>query len=144
MCIHLIQCITHNIIVSLKKIYIVYKILPPSLSFLYSLYDFFLFFPPSLYDFFVEESRPVIFCSLSFADCVLLVQVNIFLNPLYFLKKSSSLLTLYQIQVQSLWQDKSSVQFSSVTQSRPTLCDPMNRSMPGLHQLPQSTQTHVH
>ena len=40
-----------------------------------------------------------------------------------------------------------SVQFSSVTQSRPTLCDPMNRSMPGLpvhHQLPESTQTHVH
>ena len=41
----------------------------------------------------------------------------------------------------------SSVQFSSVTQSCPTLCDPMNRSTPGLpvhHQLPESTQTHVH
>ena len=41
----------------------------------------------------------------------------------------------------------SSVQFSSVTQSHPTLCDPMNRSMPGLsvhHQLPEFTQTHVH
>ena len=40
-----------------------------------------------------------------------------------------------------------SVQFNSVTQSCPTLCDPMNRSMPGLpvhHQLPESTQTHVH
>ena len=40
-----------------------------------------------------------------------------------------------------------SVQFSSVTQSCPTLCDPMNHSMPGLpihHQLPESTQTHVH
>ena len=40
-----------------------------------------------------------------------------------------------------------SVQFSSVAQSCPTLCDPMNRSMPGLpvhHQLPESTQTHVH
>ena len=38
-------------------------------------------------------------------------------------------------------------QFSSVTQSCPTLCDPMNCSTPGLpvyHQLPQSTQTHVH
>ena len=38
-------------------------------------------------------------------------------------------------------------QFSSVTQSCPTLCNPMNRSMPGLpvhHQLPESTQTHVH
>ena len=41
----------------------------------------------------------------------------------------------------------SSIQFSSVTQSRPTLCDPMNRSMPDLpvhHQLPEFTQTHVH
>ena len=41
----------------------------------------------------------------------------------------------------------SSVQFSSVAQSCPTLCDPINRSMPGLpvhHQLPEFTQTHVH
>ena len=29
-------------------------------------------------------------------------------------------------------EDISSVQFSSVTQSCPTLCDPMNRSVPGL------------
>ena len=39
------------------------------------------------------------------------------------------------------------VQFSSVTQSCPTLCDPMNCSMPGLpvhHHLPEFTQTHVH
>ena len=38
-------------------------------------------------------------------------------------------------------------QFSSVTQSCRTPCDPMNRSTPGLpvhHQLPESTQTHVH
>ena len=41
----------------------------------------------------------------------------------------------------------STVQFSSVTQTCLTLCDPMNCSMPGLpvhHQLPESTQTHVH
>ena len=40
-----------------------------------------------------------------------------------------------------------SVQFSSVAQSCPTLCDPMNRSTPGLpvhHHLPDFTQTHVH
>ena len=40
-----------------------------------------------------------------------------------------------------------SVQFSSVAQSCPTLCDPMNRSVPGLpvhHQLREFTQTHVH
>ena len=37
-------------------------------------------------------------------------------------------------------------QFSSVAQSCPTLCDPMNHSMPGLpvhHHLPEFTQTHV-
>ena len=41
----------------------------------------------------------------------------------------------------------SSVQFISVTQSCPTLCDPMNCSTPGLpvhHQLPEFTQTHNH
>ena len=41
----------------------------------------------------------------------------------------------------------SSVQFSSVAQSCPTLCDPMNRSTPELpvhHHLPEFTQTHVH
>ena len=39
------------------------------------------------------------------------------------------------------------VSFSSVAQLCPTLCYPMNRSMPGLpvhHQIPESTQTHVH
>ena len=39
------------------------------------------------------------------------------------------------------------LQFSSVAQSCPTLCDPMNHSTPGLpvhHQLPEFTQTHVH
>ena len=38
-------------------------------------------------------------------------------------------------------------QFSSVTQSCPTLCNPMDCHSPGLHvhhQLPESTQTHVH
>ena len=45
------------------------------------------------------------------------------------------------------WEIHSSVQFSSVTQSSPTLCNPMNHSTPGLpvhHQLLQFTQTHVH
>ena len=39
------------------------------------------------------------------------------------------------------------VQFSSVTKSCPTLCNPMDYSMPGLpvhHQLPEFIQTHVH
>ena len=48
----------------------------------------------------------------------------------------------FQIRVSMI-----SVQFSSVAQSCPTLCDPMNRSTPGLpvhHQLPEFTQTHAH
>ena len=43
--------------------------------------------------------------------------------------------------------EKVNVQFSSVTRSCPTLCDPMNHSTPGLalhHQLPKFTQTHIH
>ena len=38
-------------------------------------------------------------------------------------------------------------QFSSVAQSYPTLCDPMNHSTLGLpvhHKLPEFTQTHAH
>ena len=49
--------------------------------------------------------------------------------------------------VRSMNQGKfSSVQFSSVAKSCPTLCDPMNHSTPGLpvhHHLPEFTQTHV-
>ena len=47
---------------------------------------------------------------------------------------------LYQLSYQG-------VQFSSVVQLCPTLCNPMNRSMSDLlvhHQLLESTQTHVH
>ena len=45
------------------------------------------------------------------------------------------------------WKSKSPVEFSSVTQSCLTFCNPMNHSTPGLpvhHQLLESTQTHVH
>ena len=49
--------------------------------------------------------------------------------------------------LKTLSQVQCSVQFSSVTQSCLTLCNPMDCSMPGLpvyHQLPEFTQTHVH
>ena len=45
------------------------------------------------------------------------------------------------------WKHQNMHQFSSVAQSCATLCDPRNRSMPGLpvhHQLPEFTQSHVH
>ena len=50
-------------------------------------------------------------------------------------------------QVDSLPLTTSLVQFSSVTQLCPTLCNPINCSMPGLpvhHHLLEFTQTHVH
>ena len=56
---------------------------------------------------------------------------------------SNSTLNIWKFSVHILLMP----QFSSVTQSCPTLCDPMNRSTPGLpvhHQLPEFTQTHVH
>ena len=59
------------------------------------------------------------------------------------IREENSVLDSYQVV--SLF--KITVQFSSVAQSWPTLCDPMNRSTPGLpvhHQLPEFTQTHVH
>ena len=46
-----------------------------------------------------------------------------------------------------IWRKFSSIQFSSVAQPCPTLCDPMNCSMPGLpvyHQLLESTQALIH
>ena len=54
---------------------------------------------------------------------------------------------LYLSDIYSLSNGFSSVQFSSVAQLCPTLCDPMNRSTPGLpvhHQLPEFSQIHVH
>ena len=65
------------------------------------------------------------------------------------LKSLSSMIFLHwsKIDTKKACLNKSSVQFSSVTQSCLTLCDPMNHSTPGLpvhHQLPEFTQTHVH
>ena len=51
------------------------------------------------------------------------------------------------ISYELIFTDYTSVKFISVTQSCLTLCNPMNRSMPGLpvhRQLPEFTQTHVH
>ena len=50
------------------------------------------------------------------------------------------------VQKHQFFSTQPSVQFSSVAQSCPTLCDPMNCSTPGLpvhHQLPEPIQTHV-
>ena len=56
-------------------------------------------------------------------------------------QKRSKVLTVFR------WWYCTSVQFSLVTQSCLTLCNPMSRSTPGLpvhHHLPEFTQTHIH
>ena len=66
------------------------------------------------------------------------------------IRKLSSLTTYDSKQWSEIWMQAINfqrLQFNLVTQWCPTLCDPMNRSTPGLpvhHQLPEFTQTHVH
>ena len=60
---------------------------------------------------------------------------------------SKTITVIYLKKNFTVFRNKPVCEFSSVTQSCPTLCDPMNRSTPGLpvhHQLPEYTQTHVH
>jgi len=57
------------------------------------------------------------------------------------------ILVFWMLSFKPTFSLSSSVQFSSVAQSCPTLYDPINHSTPGLpvhHQLPEFTQTHVH
>ena len=57
------------------------------------------------------------------------------------------ILILFRILVERLSLHFYSVRFSSVAQSCPTLCNPMDCSMPGFpvhHQLSEPAQTHVH
>ena len=76
-------------------------------------------------------------CAFHCLDCEIEhLLLSIFICHLAFLLKEFPVLILAH-----------SVQFRSVAQSCPTLCDPMNRSTPGLfvhHQLLEFTQTHVH
>ena len=65
----------------------------------------------------------------------------------FLLKELNKKYLILPVQIYNQELRFSSVQFSLVAQSCPTLGDPMNHSMPGLpvhHQLPESTQTHVH
>ena len=64
-----------------------------------------------------------------------------------FISISSSYFINVNDMQQGVWIAWSSLQFSSVAQSCPTLCNPINCSMPGLpvhHQLPEFTQTRAH
>ena len=56
-------------------------------------------------------------------------------------------IVFFHQETYNIWLSLFGFQFSSVTQSCPTLHDPMNHSMPGLpvhHQLPEFTQIYVH
>ena len=80
--------------------------------------------------------------SMGQTKCLLLRLMR--LLPVFLTVKETQRGSWTRTQGRSVWD---SVQFSSVAQSCPTLCDPMNRSTPGLpvhHQLPEFTQTHVH
>ena len=83
---------------------------------------------------------PQMFCFLISMICFLgpVIFVPI-LHPLFF--------PILDISVKHWKFVMVSVQFGSVDQLCPILCDSMNRSTPGLpvhHQLPESTQTHFH
>ena len=62
-------------------------------------------------------------------------------------EKTGNVVILYFTNTAEISNQNSIVQFSSVTQSCPTLCNPMKHSTPGLpvhHKLPEFTQIHVH
>ena len=62
-------------------------------------------------------------------------------------KQQINKLNLHLKQLEKEEMKNPKIQFSSVAQLCPTLCDPMNHCTPSLpvhHQLPESTQTHVH
>ena len=77
----------------------------------------------------------------------ILIQVVFFIVKSLLRKSITKLITPNKFPVFTGWNPSFFSQFSSVTQSCPTLCDPMNHSTPGLpvhHQLPELTQTHAH
>ena len=96
------------------------------------------------------SSPPPIF---NLPKCLLLCPYSFSVFPKHFYKKfllgKKKFLLCHPLMINSLRfvNMQKHIQFSSVAQSCPTLCNPMNHSMPGLpvhHKLPEFTQTHVH
>ena len=72
---------------------------------------------------------------------------ELLLSYLFGIRRHFLQLKVFTMEPPFLVLKKACLQFSSVAQSCPTLCDPTNRSTPGLpvhHQLPEFTQTHIH
>ena len=97
--------------------------------------------PPSLAGEFFTTALPgkpyIITCRLKYTECK--QAVHLYSNFTFREGNRNKFKSILAIEY--------SVQFSSVAQSCLTLCDPMNRSMPGLpvhHLLPEFTQTHFH
>ena len=87
----------------------------------------------------IELGPPPLF-NLYYYWVIIIFSLSIIINITLILKSLVSNTPKLEFQF-------SSVQYSSVAQSCPTLCEPMNCSTPGLplhHQLPEFTQTHVH
>ena len=101
--------------------------------------------------YFLDSTRKILFFFIQHHLLLLLIThillfnvLKVFRNIVFFNVPSSIIGLREGIAHRVLW---GSVQYSSVAQSCPTLCDPMNHSTPGLpvhHQLPEFTQTHVH
>ena len=99
----------------------------------------------------VTRQAPLVVLSryINYLDCALWWFSSIYI---YFITVRSILLDFNQESFEQFQNVKlnyfyPSVQFSSVTQSCPTLCDPMNSSTPGLpvhHHLTEFIQTQVH
>ena len=79
-------------------------------------------------------------CSMSSSNCCFLTCIQV--------SQEAGQVVWYAHLFQNLFkQELILVQFSSVAQSHPTFCNPMDCSTPGLpvhRQLPEFTQTHVH
>ena len=87
------------------------------------------------------------FTRQSYLFCILTEHRGFCKNSSIFMLQFSCCNNNPVLKKECLYLDFYSSQFSSVAQSCPTLCDPMNRSTPGLpvhHQLPEFTQPHVH
>ena len=94
-----------------------------------------------------EFQKNIYFCFIDYAKAFDCVDHNKLWKILKEMGISDHLTCLRKICMQIRKEQFSSVQFSPVAQSCPTLCDPMNSSMPDLpnhHHLPEFTQTHVH
>ena len=83
---------------------------------------------------------------LYFSPCILIVVFFVVLQRVWHDKQlSMHVRMLVSVIKISICERINGFQFSSVAQSRPTLCNPMNHSTPGLpvhHQLPELTQIH--